>query len=221
MGELVSGTVANLDALADKYMEYNNGKINADPIDEDQALEYIKDHLSPAYYIKEPGLYGGQYFQSGKNYGAIKSWCSLTDDRNKFDFNYDAFDVLVDPAYPGEGHTNVYAHPYDEVKPVEYEAVYNGANTLTYYDNDNTSPLTISTGGSISREAYEKVRNDQLHYTRLSVDAGNDTQTFYIVKETMIANGTPYAQGQDISEKDYNALSEANKAACVRESLGW
>ena len=215
MGELVSGTDANLDALADKYMEYNNGKINADQISKTQALEYIEDHLSPAYYIKEPGLYGGQYFQSGKNYGAIKSWCSLTDDRNKFDFNYDAFDVLVDSIYPGEGHTDVYGHPYDEVQPVEYRAFYHGMGTLAYYDNDGTSH-TISSGESISRLDYEKVRNDQMHYTRIAVDAksgtGSETQTVYIVNETIINKGTPYAKGQDISEKDYNNLTDENKS---------
>ena len=216
MGELVSGTETNLDALAQKYFNYNNSKTNTDKFDNvDQAREYIISNLSPAYYIKSAGSYGGQYFTSGQNYGAIKSWCSLTDDRGKFDFNYDAFDVLVDPAYPGEGHTNVYAHPYDEVKPVEYEAVYNGTDDLTYYDNNGDSH-TISAGGSITREAFEQVRNDQMHYTRIAVDAktgtGSDTQTVYIVNETIINKGMPYAKGQDISEKDYNNLTDENKS---------
>jgi hypothetical protein len=211
MGELVSGKEADLNDLANRYKTYNNNKINSDKIDDDGALAYIMDHLSPAYYIKSDGLYGGQYFQSGINYGAIKSWCSLTDARKNFTFNYDAFDVLVDSNYPGEGHTDVYAHPYDEVKSVEYDAVYNGTGTLTYYDNDGTE-RTISAGGSIDREAFEKVRNDQMHYTRISVDAGSDTQTVYIVNETIINKGTPYAMGQDISEKDYNNLTDENKA---------
>ena len=211
MGELVSGKDEDLLALAQKFRTYNNSKINADPINDDaQALEYVKANLSDAYYINSEGLFGGQYYDATKNYSAIKSWSTLTDDRTKFEFNYDAFDVLVAPTYPGEGHTDVYAHPYDEEKSVEYEAVYNGENQLTYYDNDNTSH-TISSGGSITREAYEKVRNDQLHYTRIAVDAGNDTQTVYIVTENIINKGTPYAKGQDISEKDYNSLTGANQ----------
>ena len=213
MGELVSET--KLDELAQKYFDYNNSKINADKFENKaQARAYIEEHLSPAYYIKSKGLYGGQYFQSGINYGAIKSWCALTDDRDKFSFNYDAFDVLVNSNYPGEGHTDTYQHPYDEEKSVEYNAVYTGSTDLTYYDNDGASH-TISSGGSITREAYEKVRNDQMHYTRIAVDAktgtGSETQTVYIVKETIINKGTPYAKGQDISEKDFNNLTAENK----------
>jgi len=120
--------------------------------------------------------------------------------------------VLVDKDYHGEGYIDTYYKtPYSEVKSVEYNAYYNGTGTLTYYDNDNTQH-TISSGNFIDREAYEKVRNDQLHYTRLSVDAGSDTQTFYIVNETLIDKGNPYAKGQDISEKDFNALTDVNKA---------
>ena len=212
MGELVSGKDADIHALALRYMAYNNSKPNADDVTEDEAQAYVLSHLSNAYYIKAQGLYGGQYYDATKNYSAIKSWSTLTDDRTKFDFNYDALDVLVDKDYHGEGYIDTYYKtPYSEVKSVEYNAYYYGTGTLTYYDNDNTQH-TISSGDFIGREAYEQVRNDQMHYTRLSVDAGSDTQTFYIVNETMIDNGTPYAQGQDISEKDYNALSVANKA---------
>ena len=211
MGELVSGNDDDLSALSLKYMEYNNSKINADQVDADQALEYIKANLSDAYYIKSDGLYGGQYYKAGENYSAIKSWSTLTDARSNFAYNYDAFDVLVNPTYPGEGHTDTYGHPYDEIKSVEYEAVYSGGGTLTYYDNNNSSH-TISSGGSITREAYEQVRNDQLHYTRIAIDAGSDTQTVYIVKENIINKGTPYAKGQDINLKDYNSLTDENKA---------
>ena len=211
MGELVSGTDAALDALAQKYKAYNNSKPNAEQLNDAEALAYVEEHLSNAYYIKTEGKYGGQYYDTTKNYSAISSWSTLTDDRAKFTFNYDALDVLVDKDYYGEGYIDTYyKSPYSDIKSVEYDAYYNGEGTLTYYDN-NGSEHTISSGGSINREAYEQVRNDQLHYTRLSVEAGSDTQRFYIVNETMIDNGNPYAKGQDISEKDYNALSTANK----------
>ena len=212
MGELVSGKSKDISALAQKYKEYNNSKPNTDDVDDEEAMAYVMSNLSNAYYIKKEGLYGGQYYDATKNYSAIKSWSTLTDDRDKFDFNYDALDVLVDKDYHGEGYIDTYYKtPYSEVKSVEYNAYYNGTGTLTYYDNDNTQH-TISSGNFIDREAYEKVRNDQLHYTRLSVDAGSDTQTFYIVNETLIDKGNPYAKGQDISEKDFNALTDVNKA---------
>ena len=211
MGELVSGNPNDVSALAQKYKTYNNSKPNADQVTDAEALEYVTSHLSNAYYVKTGGLYGGQYYDTTKNYSAIKSWSTLTDDRDKFDFNYDALDVLVDKDYHGEGYIDTYYKtPYSDVKSVEYDAYYHGEDILTYYDNNNNAH-TITSGNYISREDYENVRNDQMHYTRLSVDAGSDTQTFYIVNETLIDNGTPYAQGQDISEKDYNSLSSVNK----------
>lgn len=217
LGELVDGTDDNLNALADKYMEYNNGKINADQIDHDGALQFIKDNLSNAYYITDPGLYGGQYFKSNTNYKALKTWCTLTESRDKFDFNYDAFDVLIDPQYHGEGHTETYyKSPYSDIKSVEYTAAYTGGqtgtSTLTYTDGQHVEH-TLNKGDVISCDDYENyIKNEQLHYTRIQVEKGSDTQTVYIVKENIINNGTPYAKGQDISEKDYNALTTENKA---------
>ena len=219
MGELVSGKAEDLTALAQKYKTYNNNKINADQLTDEQALEYVQSRLSNAYYIKSDGLYGGQYFQAGQNYGAIKSWCSLTDARTNFNYNYDALDVLVDSQYHGEGYTETYyKSPYSDIKPVEYKAFNTGATALTYYDNNGTQH-TLAAGGSIDRVDYENVRNDQLHYTRLAVEAGSDSQTFYIVKETMINKGTPYAQGQDISEKDFNSLTDANKEKVAQVTI--
>ena len=212
LGELVSGAESNLEELAQKYKAYNNSRVNTDQIDDAAALAYVKSHLSNAYYIKKDGLFGGQYYEAGENFGAIKSWCQLTDARNNFDYNYDALDLLVDPEYHGEGYIDTYyKSPYSDIKAVAYDAVYTGTEPLTYYDNDDTKH-TISSGGSISSDDYEKVRNDQLHYTRIQVEQGADVQTVYIVNETMIDNGMPYAKGQDISEKDYHMLSAANQA---------
>ncbi len=209
LGELVSGTATSLKALADKYMAYNNGKTNTDHVDEAGALQYIMDNLSTAYICTTTGLYGGQYFKAGENYSALKAWCSLTESRDKFKFNYDAFDVLIDPTYPGEGHTSVYHDPYDETKPVEYVAVYSGTLPYPYVDNDGNNH-TISTDAqrTLSNEDYENILNEKLHYTRLSIAAGG--QDVYIVKENFIDHGTPYAKGQDLTKKEFDNLSEGN-----------
>lgn len=206
MGELVSKEETNLRALAKTYMEFNNAKTNSDKLTEDEALDYLKKFLSDAYYVTKDGSYGGQYYRQGENYSAIKSWCALTDARDQFAYNYDAFDVLVDSDYPGEGRIDqTYREPYSKVEPVEYEAAYMGNGTLTYYDNNGTQH-TITSGETISRLDFEQVRNDQIHYTKLQIAEGHDEQTVYIVKENFISNGTPYAKGQDISSKDYKAL---------------
>ena len=221
LGELVSGTDASLDALAAKYKAYNNGKTNTDHVDDAGALQYIKDNLSTAYICTTAGLYGGQYFKAGENYSALKAWCSLTESRDKFKFNYDAFDVLIDPTYPGEGYTSVYHDPYDETKPVEYVAVYSGSlgdAGYTYVDNDGVEH-TISTDAdrTLSNEDYENILNEKLHYTRLSIAAGG--QDVYIVKDNFIDHGTPYAKGQDLTKKEFDNLSEGNVSKVKTEHI--
>ena len=221
LGELVAET--DLSTIAAKFKTFNNNKINTDQVNDAQALQYVTDHLSNAYYIKSEGLYGGQYFEKDVNYTALKSWCELTESRDKFRYNYDALDVLIDPAFRGENYINdSYKSPYSDVKSVEYEAFNTGTSELEYYDEDGTKH-TLAAGGSIGREAYEKVRNDQLHYTRIQIDkktgTGSETQDVYIVTENFFNSGTPYAKGQDISEKDYNTLSPENKAKVRKETF--
>ncbi len=219
LGELVSGTEEDLEALATKYMTYNNSKINADPVDENGALKYIQDNLSNAYICTTEGLYGGQYFKAGENYSTIKAWCSLTESRDMFKFNYDAFDVLIDPTYLGEGHTSVYHHPYDETKSVEYVAVYTGTLPYTYKDKDEVDH-TISTDAerTLSSDDYEDILNEKLHYTRLSIASGG--QDVYIATENFIDHGTPYAKGQDLTKKEFDNLLEENEDKVKTKHIG-
>ena len=64
--------------------------------------EEIKSDVIPAYYCKTAGLYGGDYYESGKNYRGLAIWSSMSkDDREKFAFNYDALDLLIDRTYSG------------------------------------------------------------------------------------------------------------------------
>ena len=56
--------------------------------------------IVPAYYCTTAGLYGGSYYEAGMNYRALEAWSSMPEsDRQYFTFNYDAFDLLIDPAY--------------------------------------------------------------------------------------------------------------------------
>ena len=208
-GELVGKS--KLDELASEYMTYNNSQMNTDKLNDiEEARQYIEDHLTKAYYCTTAGNYGGQYFEKGTNYGALKAWCALTDDRRKFEYNYDALDVLVDPDYHGEGQTETYyKSPYSDIKAVEYEAFYKGTGTLNYKYKDGTSG-SISNGGKLSRELFEQIENEQSHYSRIEVAEGG--QTVHIAKETFIDLGSPYAEGRVISDKDYRSLTQAGKA---------
>ena len=65
-----------------------------------KAEAFLNSVFDDAYYCTEEGLYGGSYFEAGKAYSALETWCSMTaDEREHFDFNYDALDLLVDPTY--------------------------------------------------------------------------------------------------------------------------
>ena len=208
-GDLVP--VSKKEELAQNYMTYINNQINLDDVTIEQARQYIEEHLTKAYYCTKAGPYGGQYFETGTNYGALKAWCALTDDRSKFDYNYDALDVLVDPAYQGEDHiAENYKSPYSDPKAVEYEAYYLGTEPLNYKYKDGTSGGPISSGDKLSRELFEQIENEQSHYSRIEVAAGG--QTVHIATETFIDLGSPYAEGRVISDKDFRALTTAGRA---------
>ena len=60
--------------------------------------ENLNNYIVPAYYCKEAGKYGGNYYTSGKNYRAMEAWSSMSaEDRKNFKFNYDALDLLIKP----------------------------------------------------------------------------------------------------------------------------
>ena len=242
LGDLVSALDNDLNQMAADFYTYNNAQPNRDKFaNEAAALKYLKEHLSEAWYCTGEGDYGGQYFDANENYGALKSWCTVTGNRDKFEFNYDAFDVLLDSyfsrnegekyQYDGkdsegndfdteaEAKTNLPGnYGYSTVVPVEYDAVFNGTTSITY--TVGTSSKTINPNDdlatrTISREEYENcVPNDQIHYTAFKVPK-EGLSTLYIVNTTFNFAGTPYAKGQDISLKDYTYLVNNGKGGYV------
>ncbi len=136
----------------------------------------IINNIVPAYYCTVPGLYGGDYYASGINYRGLEAWSSMSeDDRKKFIFNYDAFDLLTDPNYSGtEGEKYQYdGATYDSVndkinpfsteaqaqtnpagysleKPVDYTATYNGStNDKTDGDGKQYLETDVVDGGKV------------------------------------------------------------------------
>ena len=86
---------------------YNGELLTAEKIAQLKAdyaslAEDIDKFVVPAYYCSAKGLYGGNYYETGKNYRALEAFSSMSEtDRNKFTFNYDALDLLIDPTYSG------------------------------------------------------------------------------------------------------------------------
>jgi len=208
-GELVSATEDNIASLAHDYKVYNNSQINKDKLTDDQARQYVNSCLLDAYICTEEGMYGGKYFQKGTNYSALQSWCALPGERNEnFEFNYDAFDVLVDSVY--QGNTALYHAPYSNTESVDYVAHFTGT------DADLTSiGVTPDADGNITREQFEALPNDQVHYTRLEMKAGQEY--VYIAKEDFIETGEPFAKGQEITQKDYNTITNTETKSKIKE----
>ena len=213
-GDLVDKSDFN--TIAAKYREYNNSLSNIADITPEEAELYVHSHLSDAYCCTKDGLYGGQWFNENENYGAIKAWCSLTDQRDMFEFNYDAFDVLSDSQFTGVHNdypttTKVatsYKSPYSDEKSVEYDAKYTGTSDLTY--SIGTTSKTIHTGDIISNTDYENyIVNEQKYYTLVSIT--KDTEKLYIAKKSFVNAGVPYGKGQVVTSTDYDALSADNK----------
>ena len=187
----------------------------------------IEADVVPAYYCTKDGLYGGNYYEAGKNYRGLEVWSSMSKtDRDRFAFNYDAFDVLIDPRYGwnAEGTSVIYPerqkYEYDSAagteaaanlnpagysleKPVDYKATYNGSETSKH------NGITLENGHEYSRTEYESLPNEKRHYTTIDVkDAGN----VYVVNTAFQVGNTPYAVGTVISANTYTSLGQSDQA---------
>ena len=91
----------------------------------------INKLIVKAYYCTEEGLYGGINYIANQNYRALEAWSSMSEeDRENFTFNYDAFDLLIDPNY---SRTEGQKYQYDNATtPADAEK-----NLTTYYTADD------------------------------------------------------------------------------------
>ena len=187
----------------------------------------IQDDIVPAYYCTKDGLYGGDYYEAGKNYRGLAVWSSMSkEDRENFAFNYDAFDVLIDPLYSKDPTTGNLRYPegkkyqydsatateqaaidnqagYSLVKPVNYTATYNGESLDTPHNS-----ITLTKNQEYSRTEYESLPNEKRHYTPIEVkEAGN----VYVVKSAFQVGNSPYAVGTIISKNTFDGLGDSDK----------
>ena len=206
---------------AEKTTYYNTYK-NSNPA----LAKMIQDDIVPAYYCTKDGLYGGDYYEAGKNYRGLAVWSSMSkEDREHFTFNYDAFDVLIDPNYskdPTTGNLRYLEgkkYQYDSAaatlaaaidnqagysleKPVNYTATYNGDETSTH------NGVTLEHGKEYLRTEYESLPNEKRHYTPIDVkEAGN----VYVVKSAFQVGNSPYAVGTIISKNTFDGLGDSDK----------
>ena len=173
--------------------------------------EEIKSDIVPAYYCTTAGLYGGNYYQGNTNYRGLEAWSSMSDtDRQQFTFNYDAFDLLIDPNYGGtvgkkyqydgattkdEAEQNKAGYSID--RPVDYTATYNGSDP------------ELVPGKEYTRQEYEALPNEKRYYSGIVV---NDADAkYYVVNTSFQIGNTPYAVGATISSSVYESLGNTDK----------
>ena len=189
--------------------------------------EDIRADIVPAYYCIKKGLYGGDYYTGGVNYRGLEAWSSMSErDRQKFEFNYDAFDLLIDRDYGGTvgqkyqydadvseaadaaaAKTLAMANPagYSLEKPVDYTATYNGSSDTQSYNG-----ITLTQGSEYSREDYEKLPNEKRHYSGIVV--ADPSINYYVVNTSFQVGNTPYAVGATISSTVYDGLSPTDQS---------
>ena len=175
----------------------------------------IYKYTEPAYYCTSDGLYGGDYYEKGYNYRGL-NWSGLSDDdRDLFDYNYDALDLFIDKNYSG---TERYKYQYDGPDatiddannnpahysletPLDYTATFKGTSlTYTYKEEEKT----IHENDEISRDEYESLFNERYHYSPINVK--KDGGDVYVVNTSFVRGETPYAAGQVIEYDIYKDL---------------
>ena len=160
-------TAAEVAALNSKVIAMNKYTNDATlGTAEAQATAFLATCFDNAYYCTEEGRYGGSYFNEGVAYSALETWCAMTaEEREKFDFNYDALNLLVDPTYDrkdsGEYDDEHYGYKpkydgydhagtllsdralptkvYSVQQPIDYQAEFAG-----YKDKDGNEVTTLS-----------------------------------------------------------------------------
>ena len=188
------------------------------------SVAEIDKVIEKAYYCTEAGKYGGNYYEDGNNYRALAAFSAMSpEDREKFNFNYDALDLLIDPnysraegvkyQYDGKNYTTAEdakqnKATYSLPTSIDYTATYRGDESLTYTDDKGVSK-TASNGTQLTRTEYESLPNEKYHWAPITV--GNTSDTYYVVKKTIVLGDTPYAAGQVITQDTYNGLSGSDK----------
>ena len=200
VGSLLSA--ADITALNTTLKEMNTGWSDSD------CENYLEDYLDVAYYCTTGGLYGGSYFNTNTQYSALDSWCSLSEDdrtSNKFSFNYDALNVLIDEQYAG--NMDEYDGPnapkvYSAIQPIDYKADYLGTEALTWTDKEGTPHTIAARATEIPREVL--VPNEQMHFSELKA---SETGTYHVVTKQFTLGNLTYTVGQMLDDKAYKDIT--------------
>ena len=188
---------------------------------EEQYTNYFTKVFENAWYCYSPGQYGGSYFTAGQAYRALESFCAMEkSERDKFDFNYDALDLLIDPTYSGRLEANYGNKPqYDgnlatKIYSVEQKVDYKAECTVacSYTDESGTNTVSYSASANqdnwLTREQYEDIPNEKRYYSPIKVTAPGD---YYVANKVFMHGDVPYTAGQQIEASVYESFTSDQK----------
>jgi len=198
---------------------------------EDQYTNYFNKVFENAWYCYSSGQYGGSYFTAGQAYRALESFCAMEkSEREKFDFNYDALDLLIDPTYSGRLEANYGEKPQydgwnkDETKisdralatkiySVEQKVDYKAEciEACSYTDENGTSvsyAVSANQNNWLTREQYEDIPNEKRYYSPIKVTAPGP---YYVAREVFMHGDVPYTAGQQIEASVYESFTPDQK----------
>lgn len=209
------------DNMLDEYIFYGTSMTEQEIRDfaapyytEQQINEAISKYFSRAYYCTKKGKYGGDYYEQDHNYVAKTAWSGMNpEDRQYFNFNYDAFDVLIDSTFSGnpllyDGVNQTVPGTYSSPQPMDYTAKCMKDEGATYIDVNQASH-TVAKNTVLSRAEYEALPNEQYHYAPFVISAENPTA--YIVQSLFTLGNKTYTIGNSISAATYTSLSDDNR----------
>ena len=168
--------------------------------------------FSTAYICKTAGLWGGTLFTGGKNYPALDYSNLSAADRENFNFNYDALDLLVGQNYI---HPNTEAEQYGHnvyatEQRIDYEATYTGSSPLTLTDKTVTlkgssnATNTIQQGDVLDNVNYESLTNEAANYSQIVISGEHPADTtYYVVKDGFAIGDRWYSPGNQMTGSDY------------------
>ena len=192
--------------------------------------------FTDGYICTKDGLWGGNVFNGGQHYPAITySNLPKTERTGKFNYNYDALDLLVDPDY--QSNMSLYdktgSSLYSGKQSIDYEATYTGTNPLDlgegktmpvkYYYSDNeisefrttTRNRYVQNGDILTNENYESLANEAINYTPIVITADPTTneviKTYYVVHNGFQIGDKWYSEGNQMTYDVFDGLSTSDK----------
>lgn len=202
-------TPTEIDNLYTRLKELHPATAEEAAWDDADCAEYLSHYIEDAYYCTKGGLYGGNYFEAGQSYRAIDTWSTMSAaDRKQFFYNYDAFDLLIDPTYT-DGIYNNDVQGYGYKPQYDGYAIWKGQNVNVETASPTGSYYTFEGDDATARQAFFDVarNNPPVYSKRQSIDyeaelrPSHDQVTALGSHYVTVVGGTDYLTFTDENSK--------------------